>query len=213
MIIDQVDLTLVRLPLLRPFQTSSSRKVHLDHILVRVRTPDGATGWGECASPSDPFYCPETVETCWHILRDFLAPMVLGKPWSTIEGLTGFYAAVKGNAFAKAGLEMACWDLLARSQELPLATLLGGTRREIHSGVSLGIEDKIEVLLDRIAQFIDEGYRRVKLKIAPGWDVHVVRQVRDRYPELPLQVDANSAYTLTDAARLRALDAFNLLLI
>jgi O-succinylbenzoate synthase len=213
MIIDQVDLTLVRLPLLRPFQTSSSRKVHLDHILVRVRTPDGATGWGECASPSDPFYCPETVETCWHILRDFLAPMVLGKPWSTIEGLIGFYAAVKGNAFAKAGLEMACWDLLARSQELPLATLLGGTRREIHSGVSLGIEDKIEVLLDRIAQFIDEGYRRVKLKIAPGWDVHVVRQVRDRYPELPLQVDANSAYTLTDAACLRALDAFNLLLI
>jgi o-succinylbenzoate synthase len=213
MLIDQIDLTLVRLPLLRPFQTSSSRKEHLDHILVRVRTGDGATGWGECASPSDPFYCPETVETCWHILRDFLAPMVLGKVWTTIEELTGFWAAVKGNAFARAGLEMACWDLLARSQGLPLHTLLGGTRTEILSGVSLGIEADVEVLLDRIARFADEGYRRIKLKIGPGWDLEVVRRVRDNYPALPLQVDANSAYTLADASRLVELDAFNLLLI
>ncbi|MGC8639878.1 MAG: o-succinylbenzoate synthase [Isosphaeraceae bacterium] len=213
MLIYRIDLTLVRLPLLRPFQTSSSRKEHLDHILVRVWSEGGATGWGECASPSDPFYCPETVESCWHILRDFLAPMVLGKSWTTIEELRRFHAAVKGNAFARAGLEMACWDLLARGQGRPLAALLGGTRTEILSGVSLGIEREVEILLDRIAQFVDEGYRRIKLKIGPGWDVEVVRRVRDRYPDLPLQVDANSAYTLADTDRLRQLDAFNLLLI
>lgn len=211
--IDQVELSVVRLPLLRPFQTSSSRKEHLDHILVRVQDRAGAAGWGECASPSDPFYCPETVETCWHILRDFLVPMILGREWTTIEELTHFYAKVKGNAFARAGLEMACWDLLARGRGLPLSALLGGTRTEILSGVSLGIEAEVPVLLDRISQFVEEGYRRVKLKIAPGWDIDVVRQVRDRFPQLPLQVDANSAYSLADAPRLRELDDFGLILI
>jgi O-succinylbenzoate synthase len=211
--IDQIDLSLVRLPLVRPFQTSSSRKVHLDHILVRALTSDGGIGWGECASPSDPFYCPETVETCWHILRDFLAPMVLGRQWSSIKELTGFYGQLKGNAFARAGLEMACWDALARSQGRPLHTLLGGTRREILSGVSLGIEEKIDHLLSRIDQFVEEGYRRVKLKIGPGWDVDVVRRVRQQHPSLPLQVDANSAYSLADSPRLLELDEFNLVLI
>src|SRR6516165_2852073 len=100
----QVDLSLVRLPLLRPFETSSSRKEFLDHILVRAVDHSGLVGWGECASPSDPFYCPETTETCWHILRDFLVPMVVDRPWSTIAELTSFYRLVKGNAFARAGL-------------------------------------------------------------------------------------------------------------
>ena len=211
--LDQITLNLVRLPLVHPFQTSSSRKQHLEHILVRVATDDGVVGWGECASPADPFYCPETTETCWHILHDFLAPMVLGRKWTTIEELTGCYRLVKGNAFARAGLEMACWDALARSQEKPLHELLGGTRTEILSGVSLGIEPDVEVLLGRIDQFLDEGYRRIKLKIGPGHDVDVVRRVRQRYPAIPLQVDANSAYTLADLATLKQLDAFDLLLI
>jgi O-succinylbenzoate synthase len=211
--IDQIDLSLVRLPLVRPFQTSSSRKVQLEHILVRVLSSEGGIGWGECACPSDPFYCAETVETCWHILRDFLAPMVLGRSWSSIKELTGLYGRIKGNAFARAGLEMACWDALARSQGRPLHILLGGTNPEILSGVSLGIEEKIDHLLARIDQSVDEGYRRVKLKIGPGWDVDVVRRVREQHPSFPLQVDANSAYTLADSARLRELDAFNLVLI
>src|SRR5207248_1183804 len=137
--IEQIDLKIVRLPLVRPFQTSSSRKAHLDHILVRV-VAGGVVGWGECASPSDPYYCPETTETCWHILEEFLAPAVLGREWSTIDELVGLTRPVKGNRFAKAGLEMACWDALARAQDAPLHSLLGGTRVEIHSGVSLGIE-------------------------------------------------------------------------
>ena len=120
---------------------------------------------------------------------------------------------MKGNAFARAGLEMACWDALARSQGKPLHALLGGTRGEILSGVSLGIEKGTETLFDRIDQFLAEGYRRIKLKIGPGHDLDVVRQVRRRYPEIPLQVDANSAYTLDDLATLKQLDAFDLLLI
>ncbi len=171
--IDRIDLKIVRLPLVRPFQTSSSRKEHLDHILVRI-VAGGVAGWGECASPSDPFYCPETTETCWHILRDFLAPAVLGREWSTIESLTNCYRLVKGNAFARSGLEMACWDALARTEGMPLWSLLGGTRAEIVSGVSLGIEDDIERLLDLIARYLEEGYRRIKLKIAPGRDIDVV---------------------------------------
>jgi O-succinylbenzoate synthase len=209
----QVDLTMVRLPLVRPFQTSSSRKEHIAHILIRVETGDGVIGWGECASPSDPFYCAETTETCWHILKDFLAPMVLGRDWSTIDELTAFYRLVKGNAFARSGLEMACWDALGKSQGRSLSEMLGGTRGEIASGVSLGIEPTILALFERIDQFVDEGYRRIKLKIGPGNDIEVVRRVRQRYPDLPLQVDANSAYTLADLDLLRQLDAFNLLLI
>jgi O-succinylbenzoate synthase len=210
--IDQIDLKIVRLPLVRPFQTSSSRKDHLDHILVRIDA-GGVIGWGECASPSDPFYCPETTETCWHILKDFLASAVLGRNWSTIVELVGLYRSVKGNNFAKAGLEMACWDALARAQGMRLHTLLGGTRARVLSGVSLGIEEHIDDLFDQINRYLDEGYRRIKLKIAPGQDVEVVRRVRERYPALALQVDANSAYTLDDVPTLRALDEFGLLLI
>jgi o-succinylbenzoate synthase len=210
--IEQIDLKIVRLPLVRPFQTSSSRKAHLDHILVRV-VADGVAGWGECASPSDPYYCPETTETCWHILRDFLAPLVLGREWSSIEELVGLYRLVKGNRFARAGLEMACWDALARSEGKALGALLGSTRAEILSGVSLGIESRIELLLDQIDRYLAEGYHRIKLKIAPGWDVEPVRQVRDCYPRIALQVDANSSYTLDDMPTLKDLDDYNLLLI
>jgi O-succinylbenzoate synthase len=210
--IERIDLAVVSLPLIRPFQTSSSTKSRLDHILVRV-VADGVVGWGECASPSDPFYCPETTETCWHLLHDFLGPMVLGRDWSTIEELTALYGKVKGNGFARAGLEVACWDLLARSKGLPLYKLLGGERPEILSGVSLGIESDLGVLFANIDQYLSEGYRRIKLKIAPGRDVDVVRRVRERYPSIALQVDANSAYTLDDVKTLKQLDGFDLLLI
>jgi o-succinylbenzoate synthase len=210
--IDDVELRIVRLPLVRPFQTSSSRKDHLDHILVRARG-EGVEGWGECASPSDPYYCPETTETCWHILKDFLVPAVLGKEWASVEQVTGLYHQVKGNRFAKAGLEMACWDAFGKAVNQPLHRLLGGTRDEIVSGVSLSIEKSVQTLFEQIDQFLEEGYRRIKLKIAPGWDVDLVRTVRERYPAIVLQVDANSAYSLNDVATLKALDEFGLLLI
>ncbi len=210
--IEQIDLRIVRLPLVRTFRTSSSQKDSITHILVRV-VADGVAGWGECASPSDPYYCPETTETCWHLLKDFLGPLVLGQPWETIDELRSLYRLVKGNRFAKAGLEMACWDALGRREGKSLAAMLGGARAEVAAGVSLGIEREIGTLFDLIDQYRAEGYRRIKLKIAPGHDVEVVRRVRQRYPDLPLQVDANSAYTLDDVDTLKALDAFGLLLI
>jgi O-succinylbenzoate synthase len=214
--IDRVDLMMVRLPLVRPFRTSSSVKDHLTHILVRVEAGgdgEAVVGWGECASPSDPYYCPETVETCWHILSEFLIPAVLGRDWETMDELVAMYRPVKGNNFAKSGLELACWDAQARGLRQPLSKLLGGTRGEILSGVSLGIEERIDHLFHHIEQYRAEGYRRIKLKIAPGRDLEVVRQVRERFPDIALQVDANSAYTLEDLSTLRALDAFGLLLI
>src|SRR4051812_15833914 len=125
--IERIDLRIVRLPLVRPFRTSSSEKGEIAHILVRVLV-DGVAGWGECASPSDPYYCPETTETCWHLLKDFLGPLVLGRRWETMDELVLLYRLVKGNQFARAGLEMACWDALARREGRSLAALLGGTR-------------------------------------------------------------------------------------
>ena len=129
--IDRIDLKLVRLPLVRPFRTSSSFKNHLDHILIRLTTDEGLVGWGESASPSDPYYCPETSETCWHLLKDFLGPLVIGRPWETIDDLLAYQALVKGNNFAKAGLEMAAWDLLSRRDGMPLSRMLGGGRAAV----------------------------------------------------------------------------------
>ncbi len=210
--IERIELILARLPLVRPFRTSSSWKDAISHILVRAEA-EGLVGWGECACPADPYYCPETVETCWHILRDFLVPRVLGKDWGTIEEFVGLYGPVKGNRFARSGLELAAWDLLGRRDGRSLATMLGATRPHVESGVSLGIEDDPARLAALIEEYAAEGYRRIKLKIGPGHDIDLVRGVRDRFPDLPLQVDANSAYTLEDADRLRALDDFGLILI
>lgn len=210
--LERVDLLLLQLPLLRPFATSSSAKTQISHVLVKAWA-EGLVGWGEAACPAGPYYCEETAETCWHLLRDFLAPAVLGRPWERVEELVAWYSKVKRNHMAKAGLEMACWDLLARAEGQPLHRLLGGTRREILSGVSLGIEPEIDRLFALIKEYLAEGYRRIKLKIAPGADVAVVRAVRQRYPDLPLMVDANAAYSLDDLPLLRQLDAFNLMMI
>ncbi len=210
--IDRVDLTIARLPLIRSFQTSSSRRQNIEHILVKAYA-DGLVGWGECASPIDPYYCEETTETCWHLLKDFLVPAVLNRPWSQVEELVAAYRLVKRNNFAKAGLELAAWDLLAQATRQPLHALLGGTRTEILSGVSLGIESDLSHLDALIDQYLGEGYRRIKLKIGPGKDVAVVEHVRARFGDVPLMADANSAYTLEDAPLLRQLDRFGLMMI
>jgi O-succinylbenzoate synthase len=214
--LQSIALFLVRLPLVRPFTTSSHTKDHLDHILIRVRDQDGAEGWGECASPSDPYYCSETSETSWHILRDFLVPGLLGVSWHDPDEAARTWAKVRGNNFAKAGLEMACWDLWCRVRTTPLASALGGTRREILSGVSLGIEPTVESILEQVARYLDQGYRRIKMKIGPGRDLAYLRAVRQRWPDVPLMADANSAYSLENAehvAALLALDDLDLTMI
>src|SRR5262245_8761947 len=208
--IERADLIVVRMALVHSFETSAARRSDLEHILVKLYA-DGLVGWGECASPVDPYYCEETTETAWHILKDFLVPAVLGRPFASIAQLRAMYGKVKRNNFAKAGLEMAAWDLLARSAGQPLHALLDGTRDEILSGVSLGIESDMGRLFGIIDQYLGEGYRRIKLKIGPGKDVAYLRQVRARYPDTPLMADANSAYRVADLPILQQLDELDLI--
>lgn len=205
----------VSLPLVHTFQTSSHRKSHLEHIVVRVTDADGAAGWGEIASPSDPYYSPETVDTCWMVLRRYLAPALAGAAWEHPAEAGAAWARIRGHHFAKAGLDVACWDLWTRRSQTPLAAALGGTRPEIPAGVSLGIEPTIDELLAQVARHVGDGYGRVKLKIAPGWDVEPVRAVRAAYPDLQLQVDANGVYPETPEVLtlLRELDGYGLLLV
>lgn len=205
----------VSLPLVHTFQTSSHRKSHLEHILVRAEDADGAVGWGEIASPSDPYYCPETVDTCWMMLQRYLAPALAGVEWAHPSEAGRAWARVRGHHFAKAGLDIACWDLWARASGRPLAGALGGTRATAAAGVSLGIEPTMDELLAQVGRHVADGYGRVKLKIAPGWDVAPVRAVREAYPELLLQVDANGVYPETPEVRamLAELDGYGLLLV
>ena len=211
--IDRIELHRVQLQLVRAFRTSSAFRTHIEHILVRLIDTDGAEGWGEIATAIDPFYNAETTGTAWHLAHDFLAPMVLGRSWETISEFRNYYGKVKGNRFARSGMEMAAWDLVGRKTGRSLAAMLGGTRADVEVGVSLGIETDLGALMQQVDKYVAEGYRRVKLKIAPGWDLEPVRAVRLKYPELPLQVDANSAYTLDDLEHLKQLDDDQLLLI
>ncbi|GAA1130890.1 o-succinylbenzoate synthase [Kribbella jejuensis] len=203
----------VRMPLVHAFQTSSHRKAYLDHILVELQDESGAIGWGEIASSSDPYYAPETVETCWHIASRYLLPAVIGRRWTHPAELAAGWSKVRGNNFAKAGADTAAWTLWAEVRQLPLATVLGGKRTEVVAGVSLGIEPTIDDLLVQVQQQVDAGYPRVKLKIAPDWDVEPVRAVRSAYPELDLHVDANGIYTADELDRLVKLDDFGLTMI
>jgi O-succinylbenzoate synthase len=203
----------VSLPLVHAFQTSSHRKSHLEHILLRVADADGATGWGEIASPSDPYYSAETVDICWLTLERHLAPALLGTAWDHPSEAGGLWKRIRGHHFAKAGLDIACWDLWAGTAGMPLARALGGDRRTIEAGVSLGIEPTIADLLAQAARYAEEGYRRIKLKIAPGWDVEPVRAVREAHPGLALHVDANGAYTEDQREVFTELDRYGLTMI
>ena len=211
--IASVTLRRVRLPLVRRMQTSSHAKTYLEHILVELTTTGGATGWGEIASPSGPFYGPETVESCWAVARDHLAPLVLARDWADPAGFAALLGRVRGNHFARAGFDMAAWSLWSAAQGQSLAAALGGTRDRIEVGVSLGIEPTIDDLVTHAAQRVGEGYRRLKLKIAPGWDVEPVRAVRAAFPSVPLQVDANGAYDPSAPEALSALDPLGLVMI
>ncbi len=210
--IEQIEVRHLALPLVHPFETSFGREEVRQTILVAVRS-QGLTGWGEAATSAGPWYEYETVETCWHVLREFLAPRVVGQRVAAPEDAARLMVPVRGHNIAKMGLEAALWDLLARADGKSISQVLGGTRERVAVGVSIGVQGSIPVLLDRIGAFWAQGYSRIKIKIRPGWDVDVVRQVRERFPDVPLMVDANSAYTLADAGTLAALDGFELMMI
>jgi O-succinylbenzoate synthase len=195
-------LHLVRQDLVHEFQTSSHRKSWLDHVLVRLVDADGVEGWGEIASAAAPYYNPETVETCWTIAQEFLLPALLGARWEHPDEAAATWSKVRGNAFARAGVDMAVWALWSRARGESLARALGG-------------EPTIDALVEQVAAQVAAGYPRVKLKIQPGWDVEPVRAVRAAFGDLDLHVDANGAYTEAEEhlAALRALDDHRLTMI
>ncbi len=210
--IDRLELRLLKLPLVQSFETSFGRTVDKVFVLVRLHG-DGLEAWGECVADETPYYSAETNDTAWHVIREFLAPTLLGLDVAHPREVFRAFRAVRGHNMAKAALEMAAWDLYARREGVPLARALGGSRARIASGVSIGIQESFERLAARIQAELDAGYRRVKIKIKPGWDVDVVRQVRARFGGIPLMVDANAAYGLEDAGHLAGLDAFGLMMI
>ncbi len=213
--IEQIEQFHVRMPLKHPFETSFGREETITKVILALYA-DGLVGYGESPGDDWPYYSPETLETVWYIQRDFLIPTLLGAEVEHAADMPALFKRVRGHQMAKAGLESAFWDLEARRAGVPVAALLGEARERrerVESGVSIGIQETIDALLERIAAFREEGYRRIKIKIKPGWGAEVVGRVLDRFPGLTLMVDANSAYTLDDVEMLRALDAFDLLMI
>jgi O-succinylbenzoate synthase len=210
--IRQINLYHLRMPLLSAFETSFGRITTRDCVLLEAFAGD-LVGYGECPADRDPGYSYETVGTAWHILKDFLVPAALGQEIDSAEQLQHIMAFVRGHLMAKAGLEMVLWDLLGKVQGLSLRDMLGGERHRVEVGVSVGLQTSPELLVDVVLDYLYQGYQRVKIKIKPGRDVQDARAVRKAFPELRLQVDANSAYTLEDAASLAPLDELGLLLI
>jgi o-succinylbenzoate synthase len=210
--IDRLDLRLLRLPLAHFFETSFGRVHDRTFLLIRLEC-EGQVGWGEAVAEAHPYYSSETTETAWHIITEFLAPYVVGKSFDHPREVFAAMKRVRGHNMAKAGIEMAAWDLYARLAGKPLSAVLGGTRDRIASGVSIGIQDSLEQLVDKVDRELAAGYRRIKIKIKPGWDVNAVEAVRARFPDIQLMVDANAAYSAADGAHLAKLDPYRLMMI
>jgi len=212
-IIKSIELREIRLPLIHFFETSFGRTTERRILLARLVDADGAEGWGECTAGEGPFYSNEWTETAWTTLHEFLAPMVVGKRIESAADASSLMKSVRGHRMAKATIETACWDLDAKNAGVPLWKHLGGTRNEVSSGVSIGIQDSPDILLEKIRTEVDAGYQRIKIKIKPGWDLKIVERVRKEFPDIRLMGDANSAYKLSDVPLFQQLDQFNLMML
>ncbi len=211
--IDQIVLRHLRMPLVHFFETSFGRTYDRDIILVEV-TSNGASGWGEVTAGENPFYNEEWTGSVWPLLIEYVAPRILNFDFDSAADVSARTAHIRGHKMARGGVEAAVWDLQSRLDGEPLwKTIGGGARQEIACGVSIGIQDSVEQLLEKIDTELAAGYQRIKMKIKPGWDVDVIRQVRERFPLIKLTADANSAYTLADIEHLRQLDEFYLMMI
>src|SRR5512147_2643210 len=210
--IESITLHHISMPLVAPFETSFGRETDRECVLITLKA-EGLTGYGECVATRDPGYNYETTGTAWHILKDFVAPHLLGKDVKDAEDFQKRVEGIRGHHLAKAGVEMALWDLLGKRDGKSLKEMFGGTRAKVDVGVSIGIQESPEILVRTVESYLGKGYRRVKIKIKPGREVEETSAVRKAYPDLRLQVDANSAYTLETAEALKPLDDLNLLLI
>ncbi len=208
----KITLREIHMQLLSPFQTSFGTSNLRRILLLEALTADGVVGWGESTAGENPFYSYETVETAWLILRDYLWPMLRGREFAAAD-VWDILSPVRGHNMAKAAVEIATWDAEAKQKGVPLAKLLGGTRAEIPCGVSIGIQPSTDALAKKVKDALDQGYQRIKIKIKPGCDLEPVRALRHEFPNIRLMVDANSAYSLEDAALLKQLDAFYLIMI
>lgn len=210
--IERIEMDLLRLPYVHFFETSFGRSYDRTFIIIKVY--EGTLcGYGECVAEEAPLYSGETTETAWHILKDFLIPLVFKERIIEPEDYARQAKLFRGNPMAKASLELALWDLKAKREGRPLFKLYGGVRKSVEAGVSCGIEDSIPELVNRVGAYLSEGYKRIKIKIKPGWDVKACEALRKKYPDILLQADANGAYSLKDRETLKSLDAFNLLMI
>jgi o-succinylbenzoate synthase len=211
--IERVILRQIRMPLVHFFETSFSRTYARNIIIVEV-AGEGLSGWGEITAGENPFYNEEWTESAWLVARDYVAPRIAGKNLAGANDVDPLTRHIRGHNMARGGVEAAVWDLQARQNGNPLwKEIGGGARREIPCGVSIGIQDSIQELIGKIETELAAGYQRIKMKIKPGWDVDVIRKVRERFPKIRLMADANSAYSLDDAARLKGLDDFYLMMI
>ena len=210
--VEAITLREIRMPLVHFFETSFGRTYSRRILLVTVHC-DGVDGWAESVAGEDPYYSSEWTESAWSTIKQYLALAVLGHALNSASESVPMMAKVRGHRMAKAAVENALWDAEAKQRKQPLWKLLGGTRQEIQCGVSIGIQDSIEQLIDKVQLELAAGYRRIKLKVKPGWDLKILERVRSRWPNILLSCDANSAYTLDDIDHLRKFDQFNLLMI
>ncbi len=210
--IERIELKQIFLPYKKPFETSGWIEDGNYGIIAKIYS-EGLTGWGESPAGKEPWYNEETTDTAWSIQKNFLVPMILNKELSSPDQVDTLFEPVRGNKIAKTALEFAVWDLAAKREGLSLSSLLGGTVKKIPVGVSIGIQKDLNSLLDAVQGYVEEGYRRIKIKIKPGYDIEPVKAIRKHFPDIKLQVDANSIYKLEDYGSLKDLDEFNLLLI
>lgn len=210
--IERVTLREIRMPMVMRFETSFGATTDRRIMLVEVQA-GGVTGWGECTAGEEPHYSPETIESAWHILRDFLWPEIRGKEFNSARDVWAMFCQTRGHNMAKAALESAIWDAEAKQKGMPLWKLLGGVREEIASGVSIGIQPTVSDLIATVEKELAAGYQRIKIKIKPGQELKPVEALRKRWPNVRLMVDANSAYTLEDIALLKQLDPYGLMMM
>ena len=211
--IKSIELIEIKMPLVHFFETSFGRTYERNIILTRVEDFAGNEGWGEATCGETPSYCEEWTGSAWTVLERILAPAVVGKEVENAAQVWDLMKPFRGNRMAKAAIETACWDLEAKSLNVPLWRHLGGENREISCGVSIGIQDSVEQLFEKIETELNAGYQRIKIKIAPHWDYEIIRKVRAKFGDIRLMGDANSAYTLADIEKLKSLDEFDLMML
>lgn len=209
----ETELRTIELPLVRPFRTSFGTQTYREVLLVSILNENGTRGWAECVAMSSPLYSPEFTDGCRDVLKKFYLPKLRQKSDITAEEVEMTLRPFLGGHMAKAAIETAILDAQLRDLGISLATYLGATKDRVECGVSVGIAESMDALVDEVTSYVEIGYRRIKLKIEPGWDIEPVSRIRSLFPAIPLQVDANQAYSRQDGKHLANLDEYNLLLI